>query len=893
MRAATSTLVAAVAVLTLVGDGGAAGPHAPAGPVTSHPPVLEIMVDGRAGSQSAGRDPRSLLGGLVNRFVKDPTDIGLAVRLVEAAQQAGRVDWLWSFAMASSRRLPTGATLFLLAEIEYGQRGYAAGRELGQAAHAALPDSPDVGISYAAALAGTGDLLGAYTVVSRWASSPADWSDLSEPTLRRLAVITSAVAPASLGELATTAWIRRSWSASAPSMRTRALAFASAVAVSLDMRATAIALGSESLTYAPHAAVASNSALAVMNAVDVGVFGAPLVSRVGGACPLIPAAAREARADCLLSTLELSREAGALDTAMKAYEILRRDQSEHPVLSIRIGMAAIPLLEMLGIYSEAARVAEDAAEAARTLGDDELGASFLVRLARARRLMGDYPGALAAAESARGLAPESTTLQERARAEASKARHRSVGDEIPDDGDRTAAEAADILEFSALSARVKSEAVTPRAVLGAAQRSLALEGAGEGAEALHESLRVIDMFDAMRREADLDLVSGAELNDVWQSVGRRALMLALAEGEPRLGLAVLERIRALPGERDGLDSAAPLMLAEDSPMVAYAVGPEQVWAVVAGRGDLALVKLPLATSTLRDRVALWRELAKGNAGPERWATLGRSLVADLLEPIEATGLLRGAEVLHIVPDDILHLLPFATLAADRPGGGSDYLLTQVPSIAALRRSLASRTPRGPLVGFGVGGGSGTLAEMQSIRRAGGVGIVGRRATETEWRRQAPAASAIHFGGHARPPSEFGGAAALLLRADAESDGALSITEILSAKLPGSTIVLLGCDTATRATEPGPAAYYGQAPSLGEAFLYAGARSVVGNLWPITEEDARLLATAFYGAGGPARGAAALEEARSILRRRFPDLPRRWAGAVWLGAAAPRMRVHGS
>jgi CHAT domain-containing protein len=66
-------------------------------------------------------------------------------------------------------------------------------------------------------------------------------------------------------------------------------------------------------------------------------------------------------------------------------------------------------------------------------------------------------------------------------------------------------------------------------------------------------------------------------------------------------------------------------------------------------------------------------------------------------------------------------------------------------------------------------------------------------------------------------------------------------------------------------------------------LEAGARSVVGNLWAITEEDARLFAIEFYRAGGAFRGAWALEDAREVLRRRYPDLPRRWAGAVWLGA----------
>jgi CHAT domain-containing protein len=178
---------------------------------------------------------------------------------------------------------------------------------------------------------------------------------------------------------------------------------------------------------------------------------------------------------------------------------------------------------------------------------------------------------------------------------------------------------------------------------------------------------------------------------------------------------------------------------------------------------------------------------------------------------------------------------------------------------------------------------------------------GPRATETHWRRLASRASVIHFGGHAlAPPGDGGGAglrlrgdasadgtvavAGLRLRGDASADGTVTIAEILATELSGPTVVLLACDTAARASRPDAAGYHGQTPSIAEAFLIAGARAVVGTLWPITERDARLLAAAFYRAGGPARGLAALDEARRALRERWPDNTRLWAGIVWFGAA---------
>jgi CHAT domain-containing protein len=201
-----------------------------------------------------------------------------------------------------------------------------------------------------------------------------------------------------------------------------------------------------------------------------------------------------------------------------------------------------------------------------------------------------------------------------------------------------------------------------------------------------------------------------------------------------------------------------------------------------------------------------------------------------------------------------------------------------------------------VIAVGSGGGADQIAELDSVLGGerqvsaapldprAGVLLRGPRATETHWRRLVARASVIHFGGHALAPLGDGGGAGLRLRGDASADGAVTVAEILATELPGSTVVLLACDTAARPSRTTAAGYHGLTPSIAEAFLIAGARAVVGTLWPITERDARLLAAAFYRAGGPARGLAALDDARRLLRQRWPDNPRLWAGIVWLGAA---------
>lgn len=882
LRPTAVAVIAAIAVASISADGGSLRLSAPAGPVTSHPPLSSSAARAELDSLRRQGDARRTLAGLARIYARDPGDVGVAAALVQAARRSGRTDWLEGFVRAVTRRVPTAASMFLRAEVLYSENGYAAGLELAAAAHLTLPDDPIIGISYAAGLASTGSMLDAYALVSRWTRDPSEWGQLPELALRRLATLTGAIAPRGLGRMATTEWLRRSWESQPSWSRSRPLTFASSLAGIAEDKNATIALASASLAHARQASDPAGSALAVMNATDVATNSRRLVARVESACQALPAEARAARADCLLSALRGFAGQGDLQPALRVYRLLRSPLAESHLLSIRIATVAIPLLEILGEHHEAAILAEDAAAAAVEVGDQQLAASFLVRLASARRLAGDYPRAYAAALRAQQTAPgRDSELFARAAFEASQAASAMAGG-----GSGLADRAAAIDRQPAhepLATLAEYGPGSPQMILVTASRASSLEARGRSSEALQEYLGAIDMFDAMRGAMEPDLVRAAALNDVWADMSRHALELALARGDIEVGIDVLERSRARSRDHR-VDPTWFEALPRGTAVVVYAFGFERTWAIAFRDDRRDLIDLGVEPSSLRDRVILWRELAKSNAEAGHLAALGEGLASVLLQPVEATGVLDGAEVVYAVPDDVLHLLPFATIGHQQPRQRQpSYLLAQVPSISSLVRALGTARADGPLVAFGSGGGAGAVAEMRAVLRAGGRVFTGRRATEAEWRRQSPRASAIHFGGHVAPPTPGATTGALVLRASTGFDGLLTIPEILETDVEGSTIVLLSCDTATRVSASGPAAYYRQAPSLGDAFLAAGARAVVGNLWPITEADAEALAVEFYKAGGPARGAAALEEARQALRRRFPDLPRRWAGTVWLGA----------
>ena len=75
---------------------------------------------------------------------------------------------------------------------------------------------------------------------------------------------------------------------------------------------------------------------------------------------------------------------------------------------------------------------------------------------------------------------------------------------------------------------------------------------------------------------------------------------------------------------------------------------------------------------------------------------------------------------YAVPHDVLHLMPFATIASQRSNDRqASYLLAQVPSVRSLLRALGTAAAGGPLVAFGSSGGAGNVAEMRAVRRAAG------------------------------------------------------------------------------------------------------------------------------------------------------------------------------
>jgi len=115
--------------------------------------------------------------------------------------------------------------------------------------------------------------------------------------------------------------------------------------------------------------------------------------------------------------------------------------------------------------------------------------------------------------------------------------------------------------------------------------------------------------------------------------------------------------------------------------------------------------------------------------------------------------------------------------------------------------------------------------------------------------------------------------------DADNDGLLSMSDIMSLNLAADAVLLTACDTAASETVlPGEGAL-----SVARAFQSAGASSVVGALWPLNEASALLFSQRFLSYLGQGRSRLdAFRQARRDLRAGAYPQVGNWAPFIFIG-----------
>lgn len=410
-----------------------------------------------------------------------------------------------------------------------------------------------------------------------------------------------------------------------------------------------------------------------------------------------------------------------------------------------------------------------------------------------------------------------------------------------------------------------------------------LNGPGEpDRAALETAFRVSER---MRARILLDLLTEARIDTQDAALIRRATDFA--------DLATIESTLA--------DDEALLVfhLAPDEDVFSKPAGGSRVLAVT--RRGTRVHPLPGAVE-LEEQIAMLLGLFETDE-QELLADVASALRGRLLDPaLEA--LPPGVTHWTLVPDGLLHLVPFHLLAPEKRISTAasatlwlhDRRWTTTPPSAAPSRaapSSAALVLADPAPQPGSARAADLRAELGPLPHARREGrrvldhlggtpsrlLEGEAASESRLKRGELADFAIlHFAAHALLDTENPERSALVLAPGAEpEDGLLHPSEIARLPLHETLVVLSACRGAAGRPLLGEGV-----DSLARAFFEGGARTVVANLWPLRDDDAARFFDLFYRALAKGESVGAAGDTARRARRQEGAAAPAWAGIVVLG-----------
>jgi CHAT domain-containing protein len=609
----------------------------------------------------------------------------------------------------------------------------------------------------------------------------------------------------------------------------------------------------------------------------------------------------EARSEALRAELTGGRE--SLEASRRALETARR-QGDVWALNHALAAHAIVLLSSdEGDAERAFDLLHEAVEIARRSGNRARYGWSLNTLATQRRLHGERGQAIADSlralevlESIRDLQPDHEVRARAFRAMTSAytalQAHLLLDPHVPPAPDELDL-AFQVVErmrarvlLDELDAAGATERIAPRGELQDERNELLREIAGAQRTLADPAL------DEAPREEALALLARLERDEAAQRD-------RLARSDPRYAAARPVRFPTLEDARRALDEDEALLSFQvtgrasgQSVLVAHAAAGSRVHALP----DL---------EHLDAEVALFLGLIERGDDSER---AGAVSLYDKLLGAAMRELPPGVHRLTIVADDVLHRLPFAALrpAVDAPALAESHEISVVPSATLwLRWKEAVQAPAAALVladpkldfagsepgvareaswtaGLRLGPLPHARTEARAAtRRLGGASrmLAGRRASEDFLKRTDLARYGIlHLATHGWIDEQHPERSAVFLAPGADDeDGLLQIRDIVELDLAGRLVVLSACRSASGELLAGEGVM-----GLARAFFQAGARTVVGSLWPLRDRaTSRLISDLYRHLATGADVSTALASAqRDAIRAGEPSAA--WAGLVVLG-----------
>lgn len=332
-------------------------------------------------------------------------------------------------------------------------------------------------------------------------------------------------------------------------------------------------------------------------------------------------------------------------------------------------------------------------------------------------------------------------------------------------------------------------------------------------------------------------------------------------------------------------------------LISYLVFTDRVmtWVVRADRSTF--VELPTTRTALRDQVASYRSTLE-RRDTVASARLARALHARLIAPLAAG--IGSADTLVLIPDDILHTLPFPALTSTAGRFlAESHAVTTAPSaslfLLASARLRAHAAPREAVAVFSSAPGtpeypalSETSVEADLVVRQ----YPRRRTIDAvdaapgELVAAMNAADVVHISTHAQVHPLDAALSRLILRPPTPSAEGRYLTELDLWQHPlghPMLVVLAACRTAE-----GPWSRAEGPLSLARPLLAAGVPAVLGSLWAVNDRPTRAFFARYHQeVGRDGDPVLALQRTqRAMLGDRDAELrdPASWAAFVSIGGA---------
>lgn len=324
------------------------------------------------------------------------------------------------------------------------------------------------------------------------------------------------------------------------------------------------------------------------------------------------------------------------------------------------------------------------------------------------------------------------------------------------------------------------------------------------------------------------------------------------------------------------------LIKPDEQLLEYYSDGIKLFIFVADNNAIGLTTLPL--NDLASKVSQLRQdimETQSNA----WRDSSKVLFDDIIAPVKAN---LTHKKLVIVPHGPLHYLPFAALF-----DGNDFFIEQysyrvLPSASVMQYvNTSSQSDSSQLLALGNPDLNdsnldlpGTQQEVEALGTLFPKAqvMVRGKATETMLKTYAQNVPMLHIASHGEFNPEEPLKSRLLLAADSQNDGSLTVGELYDMRLNSDLVTLSACQTGLGDIQSGD-----DVIGLTRGFLFAGASNIIASLWMVDDAATATLMTDLYTFLGREDKQQALRDAQLAIKNSYSQHPYYWAAFQLVGS----------